>query len=244
MYKKLSGILIIAIFLIISIGVISAAEDSISVEVIWEDNANDRPTEITVNLIKDGKVVETAELNESNSWKTTFKVDDDGDYKVIESEISGYDTEISGDANRGFIIKNSLIKSDVLGASGVETPEDDILADGSNTSNNLISANNESVASNSSNSVNNISTTSNSNDTNNSTNSTNDNANSTVDDNSDGDEVSTTTTKTTTVKKIIKHDKKKPVNDTKSADKKTGFPLAVLVVAVFAAAFVPLTRKK
>ena len=63
-------------------------------------------------MIKDGKVIDTAELNESNSWKTTFKVDDDGDYKVNESEISGYDTEISGNANRGFVIKNSIIQSE------------------------------------------------------------------------------------------------------------------------------------
>jgi hypothetical protein len=61
MYKKLLGILIIAIFIITSIGAISAQDlDSISVSAVWDDdNGNDRPAEITVDLLEDGKVVDS-----------------------------------------------------------------------------------------------------------------------------------------------------------------------------------------
>lgn len=54
----------------------------------------------------------------------------------------------------------------------------------------------------------------------------------------------TTTTKTNTTTKIIKQDnKKQPGNKTK-AKHNTGFPFAILVVAVFVGAFIPLNRRK
>ena len=44
---------------------------------------------------------------------------------------------------------------------------------------------------------------------------------------------------------ICMPDKKKPVNNTtKVKNKNTGLPVAVLICAVFVAAFVPFTRKK
>ena len=131
MYKKLLGILIIAIFIITSIGAISAADlDSISVSAVWDDdNGNDRPAEITVDLLEDGKVVDSVKLNEKNLWTATFEVDGDGDYSVEVSPISGYSTDVKGNAKHGFEITNSLIESEVLGAEDdkatLETPSDE-----------------------------------------------------------------------------------------------------------------------
>lgn len=36
---------------------------------VWKDNKENRPKEITVQLIGDGKVVDTVKLSEGNSWR-------------------------------------------------------------------------------------------------------------------------------------------------------------------------------
>ncbi len=280
MYKKLFAILIIATFLIVSVGVISAAEDSIPVKIVWDGNSNDRPSSVTVNLIEDGVVVDSAQLSSGNGWKTTFKVDDDGHYQVTVESGSDYLSRVYGNAKSGFVIKSHVIKSDVL------SNDDDSSSDKS-TSSDSDSSKTDAPASDkrlsdSDNSVSDIGThingsspltaddsngTKDDNSTSDDTNGTDD-ANSTDDstDNSTDDSKSSddskdkstkkdskTTTKTTktteTTKiasstKIIKQDKKKPENTTKSKMNHTGFPILVLIIAVFAAIFIPLNRKR
>lgn len=252
MNRKLLTIILVAVFLITSLGVISAAKDSdsISVKIVWDDNVDDKPDFIKVNLLKDGKIVDSANLNESNSWKVDFSVDDDGKYQVKEEISSDYSAKIKGNAQEGFVITNKLVKTDVLGAGDNQTP----LEESSNAS--QLSANNESgliEASNDSAKQNNASSgngTQNSTDTN-STNSTNstvpeeDDDDDTDDDSSDESTSTVTTTKITktVVKKAPKEAEKKPVNTTEKM-KKTGFPLIVLVIAAFVAIFVPISRKK
>lgn len=254
MNKKLIGILIIAIFLITSVGVISAADDSISVKMKWDDDSN-APSAVTVNLVKDGKVVDTMKLSSKNSWSATFKVDDDGDYDIKLSKISGYSSVITGNADKGFVVTNSLIKSNVLGSDDTQeadnSSDDSVL--GSSLDNDSLGSSAGPVLTDGPN----LSDGSNLSDGNSSGNGTNStpntnstgNNNSTDDDNStddsDDSESVTTTTTTTTTTKIITKDNKNPTNNTTTTiHKNTGFPLAVLVVALFIVAFVPFARKK
>ncbi len=77
--------------------------------------------EIEVKLLANGKEVQTAKLNEGNSWKHTFKdlpvYDDNGkeiEYTVKEVAIEGYESKIEGNAKDGFVITNkNLAKTEV-----------------------------------------------------------------------------------------------------------------------------------
>ena len=55
-------------------------------------------------------MVEFIKLNESNSWNATFKtLNDGGNYKVnITDELSNYSVSYKGNADSGFVIKNTL----------------------------------------------------------------------------------------------------------------------------------------
>ena len=188
-----------------------------------------------------------------NSWKTTFKVDDDGDYQVKEVISDDYSTKITGNPKDGFVITNTLVKEDVLGAGG-DNPADDVsddkLADGEGSnpsdggSNPITSDQPADQQSNGTgNSTNNETSDDNSTDETTGDESTDDD--STDDDSGDDDATTTktTTTKTTTTK-VVKKDDKKPENTTKTKKNNTGFPIIVLVIAVFVAAFIPFSRKK
>ncbi|WBB38583.1 Cna B-type domain-containing protein [Parvimonas micra] len=94
------------------------AKTEVSVEKKWLGKAVD---EIEVKLLADGKEVQTAKLNEANSWKHTFKdlpvYDDNGKeitYTVKEVAIEGYESKIEGNAKDGFVITNkNLAKTQV-----------------------------------------------------------------------------------------------------------------------------------
>ena len=142
MNKRIFAIFLVAIFLIVSVGVISAADDQsdvsadvdvkkvsnskvISVKIVWDDadKTGARPDSVKVNLVKDGVVVDEVTLSEYNSWSATFKAQSgDGTFKVTQSgNIGDYSVSTSGNADNGFIIVNK-VKADVLGASEDETP--------------------------------------------------------------------------------------------------------------------------
>ena len=120
MNKKLLMIFLISSFLITAVGVISAAD--IPVEVVWEgDNA---PDYVTVNLIKDGEIVDTVKLSSDNSWKITFHVDDDREYNINESDSGVFSSSISGNASSGFVITNTILKEEVLNVVADDNTED------------------------------------------------------------------------------------------------------------------------
>ncbi|WP_455087856.1 Cna B-type domain-containing protein, partial [Parvimonas micra] len=85
--------------------------------------------EIEVQLLANGKEVQTAKLNEANSWKHTFKdlpkYDDNGKeitYIVKEVAIEGYESKIEGNAKDGFVITNKEIpKKPKLAKTGIGT---------------------------------------------------------------------------------------------------------------------------
>ena len=268
MNKRIFAIFLVAIFLIVSVGVISAADNQsdvsadvdvkkvsnskvISVKIVWDDadKTGARPDSVKVNLVKDGVVVDEVTLSGSNSWSATFKAQsDDGTFKVTQSgNLGDYSVSTSGNADKGFIIVNK-VKADVLGASEDETPlaedtSDDAKDVEGSTPDDVIGDENDTET----NSTEEESDSSDDNATDEET--ASDGANATdVETTSAGptEKVIDTPTKNPVtkekVKKVIKPLKKN--NVTKEKLKNTGIPLMVLVVAVFTAIFVPISGRK
>ncbi|WP_071721057.1 Cna B-type domain-containing protein, partial [Bacillus paramycoides] len=68
-----------------------------------DDNATDRPTMIKVDLLQNGKVVDTKEVTAATEWKYTFEklqaYDANGaayKYEVKEQPVPGYESKVSG----------------------------------------------------------------------------------------------------------------------------------------------------
>ncbi|USK43597.1 Cna B-type domain-containing protein [Cytobacillus oceanisediminis] len=68
-----------------------------------DDNSEERPESVTVNLLQNGKVIETVELKASEGWTYDFKgleaYDEDGiayEYTVKEEAVEGYESKITG----------------------------------------------------------------------------------------------------------------------------------------------------
>ena len=89
----------------------------VAVSKVWRDEENAdgiRPASITVNLLANGTVTQTATLNADNQWEYTFRnlpVYDSSSkritYSVTEPQVAGYTTTITGTAATGFIITNT-----------------------------------------------------------------------------------------------------------------------------------------
>lgn len=241
--KKIIAAVFILVFLISSISFISASDTQsdaektidIPVKIIWNDSNNERPSFITVQLIKDGFVVDEKNLSTNNSWQATFKnVDADGNYKVISSSAKGYNTSTRGNAQEGFVIKN-IAQKDTLSSRDISEVDATISTD--NTTNNIVSDDN---STNNTNNIKEYNTT-----TKNKTDSNTTNINKT-----DTNKTTNKTNKTSP----IKHDSKKiPVKQpvkkeqpkvTKTKLRHTGLPAVALVLVIIIVAFVPFTRKK
>ncbi|MBQ5318500.1 MAG: Cna B-type domain-containing protein [Oscillospiraceae bacterium] len=89
---------------------------SIPVTKEWnDDNDRDglRPASITVNLLADGVIKSSHELNSSNNWRYTFQNLDTHkngkkiNYTISENAIPNYSGAISGTAESGYTIKNT-----------------------------------------------------------------------------------------------------------------------------------------
>ncbi|MCU5226074.1 Cna B-type domain-containing protein, partial [Bacillus tropicus] len=70
----------------------------------WNDNnATDRPSTIKVDLLQNGKVIDTKEVSKATNWKYTFEklqaYDANGvayKYEVKEQPVAGYESKVSG----------------------------------------------------------------------------------------------------------------------------------------------------
>lgn len=95
---------------------------SISVVKKWDDDQNSagqRPDSITVELLKDGTVADTAVLSAKCAWAHTFSGLSDGpDYSVREKTVKNYKVSYSGDDVNGFVITNTLDVSQSLPQTG------------------------------------------------------------------------------------------------------------------------------
>ena len=91
----------------------STAKVSVPVEKKWVGPAAEKAT---VRLLADGKATgDPIELNESNGWKGSFKglpkYSKSGSaiaYAVAEVPVEGYSSKVTGDAERGFTVTNTV----------------------------------------------------------------------------------------------------------------------------------------
>ena len=94
---------------------------------IWRDKGyeNNRPKEVTVELLKDGKIVDTQVLNEKNNWRYTWNDLEAGhEWKVIEKDVPEYYTMSCTLYGKAYIIINTYKNPDVPGTPDTpNTPE-------------------------------------------------------------------------------------------------------------------------
>ena len=93
------------------------AKTEVPVKKVWKDENNQdgkRPSSVTVKLLADGQDTgKTLELTEVNGWAGSFTnldADKGGtpiQYTVVEVTVTGYTSEVTGDAASGFTITNS-----------------------------------------------------------------------------------------------------------------------------------------
>ncbi len=99
-------------------GVEPVDHDTVDLKVhkVWDDNKDSykkRPASISVDLLRDGEVVETVVLSQENGWSASWeKLDDRYDWKVSEVEVpKEYTMTVTKEGNT-FVVTNK-IKPDV-----------------------------------------------------------------------------------------------------------------------------------
>ena len=89
---------------------ITLAEKTFSVVKLWQDegNSNNRPENVTVDIVKDGIVMETVKLNSKNNWRYTFKTADvKSKWSVVEKNVpAGYTVTVT-EKETSFVIVNT-----------------------------------------------------------------------------------------------------------------------------------------
>ena len=98
---------------------------SITVTKSWLDNDSvDRPTEITVDLLANGEIIQTVQITAATDWAYQFEnlpaYDEQGKaivYSIMEHEVEGYETTIDG-----FDITNRSVKEDAT--DGLSSEQD------------------------------------------------------------------------------------------------------------------------
>lgn len=98
-------------------GVVIGKSENINIPVkkVWENPRIPHPNKVKVNL-KNGKtVIDSIILSESNDWKGAFsnlpQRDASGSaiaYTVAEDPVEGYSSKVTGDAERGFTVTNTV----------------------------------------------------------------------------------------------------------------------------------------
>ena len=92
---------------------------------VWDDADNQdgiRPESITVYLYKNDEVFKTAVISDENDWTYSFEdldryaAGEEISYKIVEEEVTGYETEINYDE----IDENNIISSTI---TNTHTPE-------------------------------------------------------------------------------------------------------------------------
>lgn len=89
----------------------SSGDDTITRKVLklWEDKGQekDRPEEVIVQLLRDGKVFDTVTLNAANNWRYTWTALDNGySWTVVEKETDNYTVEVTQEGIT-FVVTNS-----------------------------------------------------------------------------------------------------------------------------------------
>lgn len=98
-------------------GVIIGKSENIKIHIkkVWENPRIPHPDKVKVNLKNGNTVIDSITLSESDGWKGVFsnlpKYDASGaviKYKVAEDAVEGYSSEVTGDAERGFTVTNTV----------------------------------------------------------------------------------------------------------------------------------------
>ena len=98
---------------------------------VWDDADNQdgiRPESITVYLYKNDEVFKTAIISDENDWTYSFEnldryvAGEEISYKIVEEEVSGYETEINYDE----IDENNIISSTITNTHAPEKIDIDI----------------------------------------------------------------------------------------------------------------------
>lgn len=86
---------------------------------VWNDDGNEksRPELVYVDLLKDGKVYDTAKLSEKNNWKQEWKdLDGYAEWTCTEHKTGGYTVTVEK-KDKGFVVTNTYAKG-----GGTNTP--------------------------------------------------------------------------------------------------------------------------
>lgn len=242
MNKKIFAIILVSIFLLSAISFVSAEETSdsgndtshsITVKINWNDNGKTdaRPDSVTITLIKDGEVIGNKTLNESNSWKTTFNVTEDGNYSVKQiTNLSNYSVSIDNSSKDEIVITNTLNDSTSGEPQENDSSEnanklaavviEESAASDNNSSSNETNPTNNTTDNNSTNNITNNTTTNNT---------TNNTANNTAN-NTSNDTANNTTVNKDTPKPVPKKEDNRPTELMK-----VGIPIIILLIAIFVA---------
>lgn len=88
---------------------------NIPIEKVWENPSIPHPDEVKVNLKNGDTVIDSITLSESDGWKGVFsnlpKRDASGSEvrcTVAEDAVDGYSSKVSGDAEHGFTVTNTV----------------------------------------------------------------------------------------------------------------------------------------
>ena len=98
----------------------SASYVSRNVVKVWEDDEDaeeDRPSEVTVQLLRDGKEYDTVTLNESNNWKHSWtRLNARYDWQLVELDVPENYTVLVEQTGNTFVVTNTHTE---------EIPDDD-----------------------------------------------------------------------------------------------------------------------
>lgn len=98
-------------------GVIIGKSENINIPIkkVWENPRIPHPNKVKVNLKNGDTVIDSITLSESNNWKHSFeglaKYSKSGaviDYTVAEDAVEGYSSKVTGDAEHGFTVTNTV----------------------------------------------------------------------------------------------------------------------------------------
>lgn len=228
MNRNIFVLVLVSIFLIASVGFLSAADsdgaslENIHVKKVWKDNGfeSDRPSSVQVLLFVDGNLVNKTILNESNEWQAIFKnVNVSGDIKVVENtSYSNYNVSYSGNAKDGFVITSTILKK----------ANNEVVANSSDDNGTSPAKDNGTVPK-----------------KDNDTNHSDDNGTVPKKDNTTNITVDIDVNQSVEVKEVAKEkDSAKKDNATNATMLNTGIPVAILVIGVIGAVFIPFMRKK
>ncbi len=81
---------------------------------IWKDaeNKKNRPKKIFVQLVKDGNIHDTVELNKENNWEYTWKqLPKEASWMVVEKDVPQNYTVTSAKEGKTFILTNTYVAS-------------------------------------------------------------------------------------------------------------------------------------